>query len=499
MRHKGVMEPFAADRRQVLAMGPAALALAVGAAPPPAPLPETFTTATVRDDLRRLGAIYGALHPGLGRYLPPGGFDRAIAGATAWADRDRTPAELYLMLARLTAAVRCGHSHANPANQRRVIREGLLGRQDRLPLCARWLGPAGKARLVVTDGFSSGLRPGTEILAVDGVAASRLRDAMLPLTRADGHNHGKRLAQLELHRGDRFAAFDVLRPLLFGARADGSAVLRVRSPDGRERTLAVPTEADGKRGTPAREDAQFGWRFALGDDGVGLLTMPDWSLYDSQWDWRAFLEVTVDSLIAAGARGLVIDLRENEGGLDCGDPLLARLVTAPLPALPGRRLVRYRETPADWRPLLDTWDPSFHMLGVGAAPAGDGFFALPPADDATIVPTGRRFAGKVVALVGPVCSSATFQFAERLRRAGGTLVGEPTGGNRRGINGGCFFFVRLPGTGLEVDLPLIGYVPAEPQPDAGIVPDVVLAPTIADIAAGRDPALTRARALAAQA
>ena len=52
--------------------------------------------------------------------------------------------------------------------------------------------------------------------------------------------------------------------------------------------------------------------------------------------------------------------------------------------------------------------------------------------------------------------------------------------------------MRLPASGLEFDLPLVGYFPTTPQPDAGLLPDVTIAPTIADIAAGRDPVLERA-------
>ena len=36
------------------------------------------------------------------------------------------------------------------------------------------------------------------------------------------------------------------------------------------------------------------------------------------------------------------------------------------------------------------------------------------------------------------------------------LVGQMTGGNQRGINGGAFFFVTLSNSQLEVDLPLVG-------------------------------------------
>jgi hypothetical protein len=49
---------------------------------------------------------------------------------------------------------------------------------------------------------------------------------------------------------------------------------------------------------------------------------------------------------------------------------------------------------------------------------------------------------------------------------------------------------------LEADLPLIGTVPDTPQRDAGIDPDVLVTPSVADIARGVDTELTAARARA---
>ena len=57
-------------------------------------------------------------------------------------------------------------------------------------------------------------------------------------------------------------------------------------------------------------------------------------------------------------------------------------------------------------------------------------------------------------------SSATFQFANFIQtNRPGRLIGQPTGGNRRGINGGAFFFLRLPASGLEADVPLMDVSP----------------------------------------
>lgn len=78
-------------------------------------------------------------------------------------------------------------------------------------------------------------------------------------------------------------------------------------------------------------------------------------------------------------------------------------------------------------------------------------------------------------------------------------MGEPTGGNLRGINGGAFFFLRLPKTGLEIDLPLIGQFPANSlPPDRGLLPDVLVQPTVADLAARRDAVMKAARQLSVQ-
>ncbi|MFM5917833.1 MAG: peptidase S41, partial [Novosphingobium sp.] len=132
---------------------------------------------------------------------------------------------------------------------------------------------------------------------------------------------------------------------------------------------------------------------------------------------------------------------------------------------------------------------------ASATPLANGFFLRPKSDEALrIEPAGKKLGVPVRVLTSPVNSSATFQFASNLRSVGGgKLVGRATGGNRRGINGGCFFFVRLPQSGIEFDLPLVGYYPAGRPPDAGITPHIRVENSAADIAAGRDRVLATAR------
>jgi C-terminal processing protease CtpA/Prc len=271
---------------------------------------------------------------------------------------------------------------------------------------------------------------------------------------------------------------------------------------GGETTIEVPAldlaERQSTQRKPAAKDAAK-WTLGFPDDRTALLTMPDWVMYNTKWDWRGFLDATFAEMKDRKATGLVVDLRGNEGGNDCGDEIIARLIDRDLPLETYERRVRYRRVPSELEMYLDTWDPSFKTLGEKAEDVGGGFYRLPvnPENANMIRPKGPRFSGKVIALTDAQNSSATFQFASTIKASRlARLVGEATGGNQRGINGGGFYFLRLPASGLEADLPLIGYFPAGAKPDAGIDPDVAIAPTVADIAAGRDTTLAAALRLA---
>jgi hypothetical protein len=454
-------------------------------------------------DADLLSRAYGALHPGLHRYNTPAQMAAHFDELRACFSQPRTLAEAYLAIARVTAAVRCGHSQPNVYNQSKAIRSALFSGQDRLPLHFRWIGD----RMIVTRDLSPGgrLAAGTEVLSIDGLPAPALLQALLPLARADGGNDGKRRRQMEVTGIDTWEAFDLYLPLLFPqtvARAE--VTLAVRAPGGRPRSVAVALMTAAQRAAAAPSpidkprDAAL-WTLTRQPGAISLLQMPTWSVYNGSWDWRAWLETALDRVATDGTRGLVVDLRGNEGGLDCGDPILSRLVDQDLAIAGSSRRVRYRKLPDDLAPFIDTWDDSFRDWGAQAVgPRSDGFYDLTRWSDgadgfAQVRPSGRRFSGRLVVLVDAVNSSATFQFARTVKDSGlGRLVGQTTGGNRRGINGGAFFFLRLPASGIEVDIPLVGLFPPGPQPDAGIEPDVAVDDDVDSIASGSDRCLATA-------
>jgi len=452
--------------------------------------------AALRADIALLQRIYGSLHPGLYRYQTPSQFAERCAELEKALPRPASMQSQYLQLSRLLAQVKCGHTYANFFNQSKDVSRVLIDPANKLPFHFIWL----RDRIVVTANplGVDGLRTGDEILSINGAPAGAIQAMLLPYVRADGSNDDKRRVLLNVTGNDKISTFDVFFPLLFPSDR-AQFTLEVKRLHGPVRALKVAPIDQARRRSMAPKGLDIGspdyWSLAWPKPNVAVMTMPSWAMYDVKWDWKARIAAMFDEIATKGAKGLVIDLRDNEGGDDCGYEIVARLVERELPLFVDyERRVRFRSTPADLNPYLDTWDTSFRHLGDGADDLGNGFFRLRGDDESRrIVPKGPRFTGKVIVLSSAQNSSATFQFIDLVRRAGlARIYGQPTGGNQRGINGGSFFFVRLPNSGLEADLPLVGLFPKIAKPDAGLRPDLRIDPTPEDIASGYDRGLQKA-------
>ena len=445
----------------------------------------------VSGDVAILRDAYETLHPGLYRYNTPREMGaRFDALARAWS-RPQTRVEAYLSLSRFLTTVKCGHTYANFYNQSDAVQAELFDAQRLLPFQFAWID--GRMVVLANQSGDGRLARGAEVLSVDGRSTRSILRTLMPYARADGSNDAKRRALLEVRGFDRYETFDVFYGLVF--RPGAQVRLRARPPAAsRIETFSVPTIDLATRRSlliAEPEGNSAVWRLTYPRPQIALLTMPNWALYDSEWDWRGFLDQSFAEIAARGVTKLIVDIRGNEGGNDCGDLVAARLIDAPIAREGYARRTRYRQTPERLNQYLDTWDRSFRNWGDDAVARDDGFYDLRGETDVDqIEPLGPRFRGDVDVLIDSQNSSATFQFASCIKNNRlGRLIGAPTGGNQRGINGGAFFFLRLPASGLEADLPLIARFSLTPKPDAGIEPDVSIELTREDIAAGRDAAL----------
>lgn len=475
-------------------------------ASPQAPPPTgnlIILSADLESDAAILRKAYEALHPGLYRYSSKADMDAKFDALQKSLSHDLSLQDAYIAFSVFAAQVKCGHTYANFFNQKKGVATALFQGHDRVPFYFRWL----DQEIVVIRDFTPNhkLPRGTRVLSINGTPVQAILDRLMTIARADGSNDAKRIAYLEVSGDSMYEAFDVYFPMFFLQKSRAMQLVAQRPGEAKPQSLDVEALTFEQRIAPIKEreagrkggaGVVFDWKYL--DDGTAYLRMPTWALYKSKWDWKTWLNARLDEIAERNSPALVVDLRGNEGGNDIGDEILKRLVRNDLRVSAYRRLVRYRQTPAELDPYLDTWDPSFKNWGTAAAELEQPwptappvqYFALTKYDDASgdvIRPVGKPFRGKFYALIDANNSSSTFQFAQIVKQKKlGTLIGQPTGGNQRGINGGAFFFLRLPKTQIEMDLPLIGNFSSSPQPDAGLAPDILVTPTLQDIIEGKD-------------
>jgi hypothetical protein len=462
----------------------------------PAASPQTLTAKRAQRELKILKRALSDLHPGLYRYQTPEQFEVEFARAEIEVAQGSDSLQMYLIASRIAAAVRCGHTWTNPLNQGQAVQDALA-LLPLLPLHVRLL----EGRLLVTASADPKVPVNAELLTIDGRTPTALANEFMPYLRADGNSDGKRLSQLDSNVDG--GAMDRLLPLLHPPGARGYT-LRLRPRSGRTGEASVagmPVAVRESRliaadMTPENTD----WRFEI-DGDTATMTLPTFVFWQSDFDWQGFLRRSFDTLAERKVDKLVLDLRQNEGGDDAiGNALQAHLLTTAFVVPAPRMESAYERAPYDLARFMDTWDFSFFDR-TGQVVRGDGrnwLLREQPVDN-RIEPAARPYRGHVVLLTGPRMSSAGFLIARNLQASGSAiLIGQPTGGNLRGLNGGQLAWLVLPISGVSVDIPLIGSFSKTPQPNRGVLPDIAVCTRLEDVAAGIDPDIVAAKRWLAQ-
>lgn len=348
----------------------------------------------------------------------------------------RSTAEYYQEMLRLCARLGDGHTNVNEPDQLNVsakppLRTGLVDGHVMI-LDAR--SPSLEARDV---------RPGVEILEVDGVPA-------IEYARRDVEPYQS--ASTPQDRENRTFWYGFLR----GPSAK-TVRLKLRDAAGKEfeRELERQGYRDIKRIQP------LGWRI-LPQGNIAYVALNDFGTNDLVKQWsQAFPKISAASAI-------ILDLRLNSGGSsDIGYEVIRSLVDRPVPA--SRQVMR-RYNPTDRaRGTLMEWTEL-------------------PADN--IQPSeGPHFSGPVAVLLGPATFSAAEDFLVAWKNSNrGKMIGEPSGGST-----GQPLYFQLPGGGsARVCTKRDTFPDGTEWVGKGIEPDILVRPTVADVRAGRDTVLERA-------
>ena len=350
----------------------------------------------------------------------------------------------YRVLTETVARLQDGHSNVFPPN---AIADRFYSRPA---FRTRLVGDAVAVTAVYDDALrAEGIEPGVELVAIDGEPVRAYAEAAVR-----PYQSASTPQDLDVRTYEYM--------LLAGA--PGPVRLTFRDGDGEpfdrvvQRLAEDEVVASGMRARMQRPAFQFEMR-------PGNMAYVQLNSFSSPEAAEQFV-AAFDEIARADA--LVLDVRNNGGGNGAvGWAILATLTDGPVPISSWRTL--------DYRPAYRAW-------GRGTQTYGETGLSYPA--DGT-----RHFTGPVAVLISPRTFSAAEDFAvafDAMER--GLLVGEPTGGST-----GQPLSFTLPGGGsARVTTKRDTYPDGRDFVGTGVLPDVAVTSTLADLRTGQDPVLEAA-------
>lgn len=481
------------NRFIILALG-GLLSRASAGAQTPASLP-LLTPAQMQRDLAVLHEAVKVGHPVAGVYHPLPYLDSCAAATQARLTAPLTARQFRAALRPYVAALGCGHTSLQPSAA--ALRAAATSPEPFvLPL--RFFGDSSRLFVAAAPGVApEKVRPGDEIVSIDQHPAATIVQDILAAVPSDGYNQTHRRYNLQQNGAVYYAVtydlrdtYDVeLRDAASGQRRT-IQLSRAEVDTAAARLAAVRLRPVPGPGTTVLRQEAFGSLAVLpGTPAVAVLTIAALTGKQKSFYRAAFAEIR-----RRGIQHLVLDLRGNGGGgVFTGNELLRYLLPRPyrfvIETGPAQRRLRRRLDMG----LLERLTPGLlSMYPNQRRRAGRHQICF------GYRPRAQRFAGQLLVLTdGGTFSMGSYVAAYLQQLAGAMVVGEETGGGAAGSYAMLSGYLRLPESQQRLRLPVYHIAHQLPRPDVGhgVLPDVPVRPTLADVLARRDPVLEVARQL----
>ena len=474
----------------------------------------TLEPSQLKSDFALFRRALEEAHPALYAFTTKRELDSKFARAEATLTRPMTILQFHNVLAPVLAAVKDGHAGFSDFQGDEI--STLLNSAKQFPLMLRIESQRGY--VVLNQGLDERVKPGMEVLAINGKSLAQILGVILPNLSGDGDSQSRKLHLLDFTLGccqwgrPGWSGFSeayrtyIENPHTFTTTLRDPRTGKTIGVDLAGVTVAEATVNADKNAI--NRDVLTGVRTLVAarqpqsiqyvDGESTAILMPGF-----RDGFPDFIKKTFTDLRDKGTKNLIVDMRGNGGGSDTYPSLLYSYLTGTefrSSALQNHMntyepsFKRYTDL-GDVDPVTDPYYGS--KAGIWKPDPRGGWLMTDKYPGSGVQkPSENHFAGSVYILIDAGCFSACSGFASiaaSYKRA--TLIGEETGGAACDSSGGDIG-PTLPESHLHIEIPMessctyktTGY-------RGGVRPTFAVAETVNDLARGRDPVLEFAREL----
>jgi len=444
--------------------------------------PVLYTKEQLKEDFSIFRKALEEAHPGLFLYQSKAEAEKQFAWVEKQLNQKMTEEAFYRLLNPLVANLRCAHTkfhrEGKPNDPYSFHQKGLF------PL-KLYFQADGKVYVLNSFTEDKKILPGSEVLRVNGKKIHNIKDLLFQQITADGRVISSKYQELNQYFPGYYANF-------IGA-ADQFTIQYKEKGSGKISTTKLAAAhlsqiKPGEHPTPSASP----FHLSYPAPGTALMKIEVFMAPEDQFE--AFLNRSFDELKTKDVKHLILDLRDNEGGMDrFGARLYAWLANGPF---------RYydRLTVASMPPYsftqYATLPKQLEYLKAFVKKQGDELVFTQHPNLGMQQPVPNPFTGKLYILQNGRSLSVTSEFAAVVRdNERGIFIGEESGGTISGNNSGGFAQVKLPNTHLELAVPLLGYhmfLQRQHAQGRGILPEHPVLMTLDDILEQKDPVLQKA-------
>lgn len=445
----------------------------------------------MQEDLRYLRYIMENAHPGLYRYTSRAVMDQRLDSFYNLITGGMPYYNYYRLLSSLVAGVRCAHTSVQPGPdwQSHFMKNAPL-----LPFSTHFIND----HLYVTVNLTTDtiIKPGYEIVSINGQPIPAIHRLILDHTWSDGYNTTNKLQRLNSGMFGLFYYMLVARPDSFAVAAkdlSGKLVnvvypaLTIQAASQQFRHNPVNKEMVRLYVDRKREDLNLEIKKEM---NAAVLTVRSFGGKAAE-NIGGFLPKAMKELQKKKIGHLIVDLRNNGGGWDSAGVLLFTYLINK----PSRYYLRQHviTDSLKYLSLSDLSPEDLKNVHNELIPETDGTFTLKASADAGLSiqhPKPGHYTGKIYFLINGGSASTTAEFLSAAHANQlGKFIGEEAGGNYAGGNGGSFIPLVLPHSKIKITLPLVYYDNITKPPfekGRGVIPDYDVPDNLENILRGVD-------------